>query len=313
MFIYSVCQQGDRHAKLAEPCQDACGWFIISDNMAVGAVADGVGSSKFADLASKIAIDKSIECCKTKLKVGLHDEEILSVIQQSFREAYNALEIIAINENNLISDYDTTLSLAVFRSGDLFFGHSGDSGIISFSANGLFKKVTHKQQDEYGRLFPLTFGEEYWVFSKHPDKAASVLLATDGIYDLFFPEYIRNEPISMYTALAEYFMDNLLLDCENVGIENVEKSMENQIANIPAASVNHDDKTMVVLIDPSINIARQDEDYYKEPDWDQLIRKYQDQIASEFYPDLAVKEKQEEEDLSDNESSTLPVHETKID
>lgn len=51
----------------------------------------------------------------------------------------------------------------------------------------LYCKVTEQQRDSYGRVFPLYFGNEKWVFGKCEKAVASVLLATDGMFETLFP------------------------------------------------------------------------------------------------------------------------------
>ena len=53
IFHYGITQQGHYHIKNNLPCQDAHEFKLISDNFAIGAVADGLGSELYSDIASK--------------------------------------------------------------------------------------------------------------------------------------------------------------------------------------------------------------------------------------------------------------------
>ena len=46
---------GTSHKKQQMPCQDY-GDYCISNNVIVGAVADGAGSAKFADIGAKLSV-----------------------------------------------------------------------------------------------------------------------------------------------------------------------------------------------------------------------------------------------------------------
>lgn len=289
IYAYGITQQGTYHVKKGIVCQDAHRIIKCGGSCAVAAVADGLGSEEHSDIAAKLAVTTAAEYCAERADPGATDEQLLQVIRDSFALAQQNIERTAADNGHDPDQYDTTLSLAILRRGTLYYGQSGDSGIVALTAQGLYKKVTQQQRDEEGRVFPLYFGDERWVFGTFPEPVASVLLATDGMLETLFPVYIRSEPVSIYVALARYFMDPGSLRIGEAGEDAARQKIEAFMAGIPDEQVN-DDKTVAVLIDPEVEVRPQPPAYYAEPDWDQLKRKYQESWRRAAYPHLYEEE-----------------------
>ena len=202
IYSYGVTLPGTYHVKNDIVCQDAHSIVKCGDDFVIAAVADGLGSETHSDIASKIAAELSTEYCRQNLTQESNADEILSVISMSFANAQRAIEEEAESNNHDINQYDTTLSLAVLINETLYYGHSGDGGIVALTTEGRYEKVTEQQRDAEGYVFPLFF-EDMWVFEQYDRKVCSVFLATDGIYETLFPYLIRKEPatIAMCSSL----------------------------------------------------------------------------------------------------------------
>ncbi|MHC6202130.1 protein phosphatase 2C domain-containing protein [Breznakiellaceae bacterium SP9] len=284
IYAYGITLQGLDHALHGVECQDAHKIAALADDYAVAAVADGLGSELYSGTASKIAADTAVDYCSRTIKAGMTDQAVQREIRASFCEAWRTVEDKAQENHHGIDQYDTTLSLAVYMKDTLHFGHSGDSGILALAVDGLYEPVTKQQRDENGYVFPLCC-EDRWVFGTFPKKAASVFLATDGIYDTLFPLYIREEPVNIHISLARYFMDNEKLGIDTLGTEEIQKKREDFLRKIPRSQVG-DDKTVVCLINTSIASERRDPVYYAEPDWDRLKQKWDAAWNKKAYPSL---------------------------
>ena len=297
IYAYGVTQQGTYHVKNNIVCQDSHRIIKCNDFMAIAAVADGLGSEMYSDVASKIAADFTTKYCAEKITSETAEEEILQIIKESFTLAQQKIEETAEQNGHELDQYDTTLSLAVLRDSELFFGHSGDSGIVALNMDGSYEKVTEQQRDEENRVFPLYFGEEKWIIRKYEKQVASVFLATDGMLETLFPIYLREEPISIYVALARFFMDAKILNIEADGEETVQNRISTFIEKIPDAQVN-DDKTVAVILNTDNNPELMADDYYKEPDWKELKRKREEKWKRLAYPSLYNDEQNETEKTS---------------
>jgi len=285
IYAYGITQQGTYHININLVCQDAHEIIKYAKNICVAAVADGLGSEDHSDIASLVAVKIATKYCVENISEISSTEEIIDVIQNSFIRAQKKIEEEVDKNGHELNQYGTTLSLAVVINDDLYFGHAGDSGIIALTTDGLYTKVTTQQRDEEGRVFPLRFNEDRWVFGKFNKKVASVFLATDGMYETLFPFYIRDEKVSINVTLARFFMDNRILHIDEMGEEATRARIAEFIANIPDAQVN-DDKTVVCIVNPSIKTEMQPSAYYEEPDWAELKLKRDQAWKREAYPQL---------------------------
>lgn len=300
IYAYGVTQQGTYHVKKNIVCQDAHRIVKCGDSCVIAAVADGLGSEEHSDIASKLAAEISTNYCAEHIVGPLTDDQILDHIRDSFSLAQRRIENTAESSGHELDQYDTTLSLAILKDDVLYYGHSGDSGIVALTSSGLYQRVTAQQRDEEGRVFPLYFGEEKWVFAKYPEPVASVFLATDGMFEPLFPVYLRNEPVSIYVALARYFMDAGVLQIVELGEETTQRKIEAFIDSIPDTQVN-DDKTVVVLINSDVAVNSQPQEYYAEPDWVELKRKHDEAWRRAAYPHLFKDEVSSDIAVSANE------------
>ena len=297
IYTYGVSFPGAYHVKNDIPNQDAYKIDECNKTMVIAAVADGLGSAEFSDVASKIAVEKAVSHCKENIAKTENPKELLAVIKESFVCAFNAIESQAKADNNEVQKYDTTLTLAIYCDETLFLGHSGDSGIVALTTDGLYRKATEQQRDENNCVFPLFF-QDKWIFEEYPHKVSSVFMATDGMLETLFPLYIRNEEVNIHIALAQFFMDNEKLKIQDRGKDEVESKIGDFVKNIPKEQVD-DDKTIVVLINTASKPKLQSDDYYKEPDWAELKRKHDEEWQKLAYPHL-FKEKKTDADDSDS-------------
>lgn len=285
IYTYGVSLQGTYHIKNGIVCQDSHCIKKIANNIVAAAVADGLGSEIHSDIASSIAAQIATEYCADHITEDLTDTQILGILHSSFQIAQEQIEQEAKRNNDELDQYDTTLSLAVLINNSLFYGHSGDSGIVALTMDGTYERVTEQQRDQDGRVYPLYFGDDKWVFEKYPKEVCSVFLATDGIFETLFPIYLRDESVPIYVALAQYFMDIESLRIDEFGEETVQNNMRHFLSSIPDAQVS-DDKTVVVLVNSSVPHQKQPDEYYEEPDWDTVIRNWNEKWRREAYPHL---------------------------
>jgi len=302
-YAYGVSTQGAYHIKNDVVCQDSHKIVKCGDNMIIAAVADGLGSEQYTDVASRLAADIATAYCAENIKKDDESRDILDTIRASFMISQRCIEKTAEDNGHDIDQYDTTLSLAVVIDDALYYGHSGDSGILVMAADGAFYKVTEQQHDDMGRVYPLAF-EEHWIFQKYERKVVSVLLATDGMLESFFPIYIRKEKVNIHVPLARFFMDRDLLHIAEDGEDAVSSRMEKFLKEINPVQVS-DDKTIVALINVSAECEKQPDDYYKEPDWEKLKKKFNDEWRRAAYPDLYKDEDEAEKESSKSDAKEV--------
>lgn len=281
---YGVRQQGAYHIKNNIVCQDAYHIQYINERFAIAAVADGLGSELYTDVASQIAAEKSVAYCVENIPATAKEEDILKTIKEAFRFALDTINDTARSNGHEIDQYDTTLALAVYREGAVYYGNAGDSGIVVLNQDGTYESITTQQRDENGCVFPLFFGEEKWVMGIK-ENVASVFLATDGMYETLFPHLLQGNDVPIYVALAHYLMSEECLNFTSTPDNEVEERMDAFVRSIPGDQVS-DDKTVLVMLDTEVAVTKQPPEYYQSPDWEALKKKRDEEYRRRAYPHL---------------------------
>jgi len=266
---YGFSVIGSSHEKQGTKCQDANKIRKLANGTVIAAVADGVGSCKYSDVASQIAVDVSTAYCESNLNIcGFAD-----LIEAAFVQAELEIEKQSMQDNQPLPEYDTTLDLVIYDGKRITYGHCGDGGIIGLTNKGDYIKVTTPQKKDGMFVIPLRSGSKdknnTWVFGCAEDDLASVLLATDGVYDIFFPYLLKGQPVEVYIPLIKYFMDNNEINVSKDNIETISEQRKVFLNSDTCKSIT-DDKTLLVLINEDIMPERKDDAYYEEPDWEAL-------------------------------------------
>lgn len=286
--FYKMSAAGTAHVQRNIVCQDASQVLYLDNGWVVAAVADGVGSCKYADVASSLAVETAVSYCTAKINAmsepDLHGSECISVIKEAFIEAESAVEKKSLADGNLITEYDTTLSLIIYDGIHAAYGHCGDGGVIGLTVKGDYQKITEPQKAEGIYVIPLRAGITAWEFGTVEEELASILLATDGVYDIFFPYLLKGRLVEIYVPLIRYFMDNNGLMATPETIDKIGAEREEFINSESCAAIT-DDKTLIVLINDGIRPEYKEEAYYAEPDWDSLQMDWNKKVYPHLYQD----------------------------
>lgn len=301
-LIYANCMAGTYHIDDGLPCQDS---YAIKekDDLVIASVADGLGSELYSEIGSSIAADYVVNYCSDKITSDMNFENAKKIMYNSYVEAYKAILAKAKTDGNSQDEYDTTLCLAVYnyKTKKLMFGQSGDSGIVALLTNGKYLKVTEQQRDEDKRVYPLCFGPEKWEFGQVDDVSA-IALMTDGIFEQFCPNLLKRSEININVPLAAKFLDRFDYPLDKV--DDLQKASDEYLKNYPRYLLD-DDKTIVAIINKDAVPCRQDDDYYKAPDWEELLEEREKMLHPDLDPMPQVNEvvstdlKDHEEALSD--------------
>lgn len=270
LHLYSVNVAGPSHLAAGLPCQDSAAFANLDGELAVMAVADGLGSESRSDVGSRVAADESVAYCVEHLRGCKGDADVFQLMREAFYQAYDAVLAAAERAGECADQYDATLCLALLNGSRLYWGNAGDSGIVACLADGTYHVVTAMQRDGEGRVFPLCF-DEMWEFGLVED-VSTLLLCTDGILeDVLAPPILAvhgDNPVD--TSQAEMFLHPRPGDAEDLA--EVERQARAYFAAYPKELLD-DDKTMVVVFDGDNPPARQPPAYYEVPDWPAIIAK----------------------------------------
>ena len=264
---YKVNIPGPYHIKNGIPCQDAYCIRETPDEVIVAAVADGLGSETHSEKGAKIASSFVVTFCMQNYKPDMTEHETISLLKRAYTRAYALVEKTAIKEGNDVDQYDCTLCTVIYDGKTLYYGQSGDSGIIVGSNDGGYYKITEQQRDEDNNVYPLCFGPEYWEFGKVKGNVVSVMLMTDGIWEQACPPILKNEQQQINVGFVEMFLNHFgLTDNE---VRNLEREATRYMRNFSQKRLD-DDKTIVVIINSDAKPLRREESYYAAPDWNEL-------------------------------------------
>lgn len=263
---------GPYHIKNNIVCQDSYCVKKTNENITIAAVADGLGSEKFSDIGSKIAAKVAVEHCISNYNSNLSEDEVKKLMNNAFVYGYKSILEEAESAGEDEDEYDTTLSLVIFDNSKLYYGQSGDSGIVALLDTGEYIKLSDEQNDEYGNVYPLCSGPNVWQFGKAEGNVVSVMLMTDGVLKRICPKILKYDErnININVPFAESFMRRDETSDETV--ELFQTSLREFLEKYPEEKID-DDKTVIIIFNDDVNARYMDDEYYKFPDWDKL-RKY---------------------------------------
>lgn len=199
---YCFSKIGLSHEEGGIPCQDYSG-ILKKGAWKLAIIADGVGSCKHSDIASKIAVETASKVVNAAFPYE-GDEDFLALIRIAMHSAENAIQNYALKNNQDINDFHTTLAMALYNGTDLFYGNAGDSGIVALDEFGEYHIITSKQNNEYGDVH--TLAERKFEVGKATFKAAAVFCMTDGLLDWVVPKSLHKHKYKIHVPRASVFV-----------------------------------------------------------------------------------------------------------
>ena len=199
---YSFSLIGKDHLRTNTPCQDHSDIIHLQNGWTIAAIADGVGSASRSEEGSKIAVASALKFCSENFPTSTDTKSVLAMLLLAFHRAFGDICEHAEHESTELEAFDTTLTVACFYKGMLFYGHCGDGGIFVVDRFGEASEITTPQKGEDGdSMIPLRFGAKYWVFGQHSENVPTVLLATDGVRDKIASNDFRDSISKVYVPL----------------------------------------------------------------------------------------------------------------
>lgn len=274
LHTYGASVVGPWHAEAGVPCQDSnASWVSEDGTLAAAAVSDGLGSELHSDVGSEVASRVAVDYCAEHARPGADARETIEVLRGAYRAAYLAVLDCAAEMGEPAGEFDATLSLVLLDGDRLFWGQSGDSGIVAGMTDGTYVLVTSKQRDGEGRVYPLCF-DTCWDFGVL-EGAATALLCTDGVLEGMIapPVLAANSDCPIDRSKARMFLHPLADDAKH--LDEVQRQVVAYLESYPRDLID-DDKTVVVVFDDERFPESQPEDYYAEPDYEAILeRAYQ--------------------------------------
>ncbi len=287
---YFFSKVGRSHIESGTVCQDYS-LTCIGEKYCFAAVADGIGSAKLSQIGSKTAVETVYSHCKNALDSD-DKELLLNLLREGFLLSLENIKKIADESGNDLSDYDTTLTVALFDGESIIYGHIGDGGLVAIDNTGQYYLLTVATKGEsYNEVIPLRADSSNYTFEIVDGIFCGIALFTDGVFDTVCPPLLKNTTDPIYRSFIKNFLSaEMVLEKIDIGVfkEKAIKLLESE-----NFSFLHDDLSVAVLINRNSDIVLPPVEYFKEPDWEQLKR----DIYYKLYPHLLPKEEVEDEGI----------------
>ena len=197
MLLSFACSiPGKMHVERNIPGQDFSTFRRVrrgNDELVICAVADGVGSCSYSQYGSEAAVTVAVDFLSKKLAYEGDTSEVPAMdqlVQEAFYAAKDASTIDLMEKmERPMTSFCTTLTLAVYADGAMWYGHCGDGGIIVLYTDGTYEMITSRHKgEEISSVYPIS-EETEWEFGFAPKEVASLAMMTDGILDHYVPMF----------------------------------------------------------------------------------------------------------------------------
>lgn len=182
--MYTASIIGKKHIKKKMPCQDACASVKTSSGLEVLAVADGVSSSKYSEVAAQNAV-KAVCDFWMRTEAFYTDSDSMKALM---RTCFNCALKMSKSDDPDIKvpyGYETTLQTVVYIPGEKYcIMYVGDGGIYARKRDGKFSLLTGAMREEDGCVVPLSDGPSRWNYTEiAAGDIEQIAVVTDGVND----------------------------------------------------------------------------------------------------------------------------------
>lgn len=277
---YKMSMIGTAHqAQKDGVCQDASDVVALENGWMVAAIADGLGSANKSEVGSTTAIKTVLSFVSENYPDKWHEESLKSLLRTAYHKALKTIKVLAEENQNELCDYDTTLTTVIYNGTDVVYGHTGDGGIIALSSYGDYSVLTKAQKGEaFNETCPLRAGPENWFFGSAKENVCSLIMMTDGIFDVAYPWLLAKTDQPIYVNYVRPFMDiNILKVSTPADFENAQAEITDFFKG-PYSKQITDDKTIVGIINTDVTPETKPDEFYAEPDWKTLAKEHHDRL-----------------------------------
>ncbi len=238
---------GTKHITGGTPCQDAVFYEMISDQIIIGAVSDGMGSAKRSDVGSKLAVKtalsqiKNMMCWEHKPK---NDERARNIFGSVLEKVQAALKKEAENGGYSVEDLNCTLLAFVATPEWLAAMQVGDGLIVVRPKNQDYQLLFMPDKGEFANeTTPVTSShalEEMEVCVKS-GSYEFICAATDGIENI---SLVKPENWRPFEGFFKPLEEQIMLSTKSLA--HKKKEIEDFLNSEQINQKTDDDKTLLL-------------------------------------------------------------------
>lgn len=240
---------GTRHQQKQVPCQDY-GNYIIADSLMIGAIADGAGSAKHADVGARLAVETALSelaACRWLQEIDqISESEARTLFTEVFVKVITVLQAQALDAGYPLEELACTLLIFVTTPDWIAAMQIGDGFIV----------VGDPQEGTYQLLFQPDKGEfinetmfvtvetvldQMQVYAASGEIPPFVCAATDGLEKVA----IRMRDWVPYPPFFQPFVEGLKTVMETTELQtHLQDFLESDRLN----ARTNDDKTLLLCL-----------------------------------------------------------------
>ena len=247
--VRSASVAGSSHIASGLECQDANMVRVLPDGTLVVAVCDGAGSAKRAAEGSELAARCSVEYIGEHLADGAPSEAgvwqpLLTACLEDVRRAVADLAAAQASPGSAedLSEFATTILLAVVTKGWLATVQIGDGAIVSRDSSGALSVLTVQGDSEYINETSFITSSDYMERAHfHVASSASVTglaALTDGMQMLALKYADNTAHVPFFTTMFDFSAQS----------DSADSDLEAFLRSDRVCERTDDDKTLVFAV-----------------------------------------------------------------
>ena len=240
---------GTKHIKKGTPCQDSVCHEIISEQIIIGAVSDGMGSARRSEVGSDLAVKtalsqmKSMSCLQNQPK---NDEEVREIFRSVLGKVIATLKKEAENGGYSVEELDCTLLAFIATPKWLAAMQVGDGLIVVRPRGGIYELLFMPDKGEYANVTtPVTASnavQEMQVCLKSGGYEF-ICAATDGIENI---SLVRQEGWKPFERFFKPLEEQIMLSANTP--TQKEKEIHDFLNSEAVNQKTDDDKTLLLCV-----------------------------------------------------------------
>ncbi|MDI6816453.1 MAG: PP2C family serine/threonine-protein phosphatase [Actinomycetota bacterium] len=246
-YFFGASVVGPLHVQLTMACQDSFAFKTIDEDLAVAAIADGLGSASKADIGAKVAVKSAVKSVERAMKATPADVDISTLAKDAVTAARRALENRAETEACSLRDLACTLLVVITLRDSVAAVHIGDGALVIDSDNGLHLIAGPGESEYTNEVTPLT--SQDWEGSLESTSIVSgvngIALFTDGCQRAGLKKADNS-----YTPFEGFFRPLFAYAAQIDDFEQANQDIYDLLASDKLSEHSEDDKTLVLGILP---------------------------------------------------------------